>query len=124
MQPENQSIPQTPAAEPAPELAWDDLGLSPESLELIAKSGYTRPTPVQQATIPLVLEGFDVIASAQTGTGKTAAFVLPMVERFVGKQGTYGLILAPTREIAQQIQATIEILGTPRGIRSIVLIGG
>ncbi len=103
---------------------WEDLKLSPETLEFVHKAGYAQPTPVQAGAIPVALEGKDVIASAQTGTGKTASFVLPMVERFVGKQGTYGLILAPTREIAQQIQASFEIFGAPRGVRSIVLIGG
>ncbi len=109
---------------PAPALGWKDLGLSPEILEVIAKAGYTSPTPVQVQTIPIAIQGIDVIASAQTGTGKTASFVLPMVQQFRGRQGTFGLILAPTREIAQQIHQTIEILGVPLGIRSIVLIGG
>lgn len=103
---------------------WEDLKLSSETLEFVRKAGYTEPTPVQAGAIPVAIEGKDVIASAQTGTGKTASFVLPMVERFVGKQGTYGLILAPTREIAQQIQASFELFGAPRGVRSIVLIGG
>jgi ATP-dependent RNA helicase RhlE len=103
---------------------WDSLGLTNESLELVRKAGYQTPTPIQEQAIPLALDGQDLIASAQTGTGKTASFVLPMVEKFTGRQGTFGLILAPTREIAQQIQATLEIFGTPRGVRSIVLIGG
>lgn len=103
---------------------WDELGLSAETLEQVRKAGYVTPSPVQEQGIPVALGGKDLIASAQTGTGKTATFVLPMVERFLGKQGTYGLVLAPTREIAQQIQACFELFGTPRGIRSIVLIGG
>lgn len=103
---------------------WDNLGLTPETLEQVRKAGYVSPSPVQEQGIPVAIEGKDLIASAQTGTGKTATFVLPMVERFLGKQGTYGLVLAPTREIAQQIQACFEIFGTPRGVRSIVLIGG
>lgn len=107
-----------------PEAEWSDLGLSPETLELVEKAGYTRPTPIQAESIPLAMDGCDLIASAQTGSGKTASFVLPMVERFAGKQGTYGLVLAPTREIAQQTQTAIEQFGNPRGVRSIVLIGG
>jgi ATP-dependent RNA helicase RhlE len=103
---------------------WVSLGLSKEMLDLIEKAGYQHPTPVQEKTIPLALCGKDVIASAQTGTGKTASFVIPMVERFAGKEGTFGLILSPTREIAQQTQATFEQFGTPRGVRSMVLIGG
>ncbi|HUP58620.1 MAG TPA: DEAD/DEAH box helicase [Bdellovibrionota bacterium] len=110
--------------EPTERPGWDKLGLSAESLELIRKAGFTSPTPVQAESIPVALTGQDVIASAQTGTGKTASFVLPMVERFKGRQGTFGLILSPTREIAQQTQATLELFGTPCGVRSIVLIGG
>ncbi|OFZ21474.1 MAG: hypothetical protein A2X94_08170 [Bdellovibrionales bacterium GWB1_55_8] len=114
----------TTAAPSAPRSSWTDLGLSKPALDLIQKAGFLAPTPVQAEAIPLALDNWDVIASAQTGTGKTASFVLPMVEKFVGREGTYGLILCPTREIAQQTQATIELFGTPRGVRSIVLIGG
>ncbi|HLE01266.1 MAG TPA: DEAD/DEAH box helicase [Bdellovibrionota bacterium] len=106
------------------DLNWATLGLSQDTLDLIQKAGYQTPTPVQAEAIPLALAGDDVIASAQTGTGKTASFVLPMVERFAGREGTFGLILCPTREIAQQTQAVIELFGAPRGVRSIVLIGG
>lgn len=112
-------------ATPEPKaLNWDDLGLSATLLELIRKNGFKTPTPIQAASIPLALKGMDIIASAQTGTGKTASFVLPMVDRLLGKQGTLGLILAPTREIAQQTQAVLELFGTPLGVNSIVLIGG
>jgi ATP-dependent RNA helicase RhlE len=82
--------------------AWDKLGLSQAALELIHKSGFKTPSPVQAESIPIALSGSDLIASAQTGTGKTASFVLPMVDKFVGREGTFGLILCPTREIAQQ----------------------
>lgn len=114
-------IPSTSEKAPA---TWDSLGLSSATLELISKAGYDRPTPIQAESIPLALDGKDLIASAQTGTGKTASFVLPLVERIAGKEGTLGLILAPTREIAQQTQAVLETFGAPRGVRSIVLIGG
>ncbi|OFZ05740.1 MAG: hypothetical protein A2070_09660 [Bdellovibrionales bacterium GWC1_52_8] len=113
----------SPEAPPIP-TSWSSLGLSQEALALIEKAGYTTPTEVQTQAIPHALAGEDLIASAQTGTGKTAGFVLPMIEKFAGREGTYGLILCPTREIAQQTQAVIEIFGTPRGVRSIVLIGG
>ncbi len=106
------------------DLNWTTLGLSQQTLDLIQRAGYQTPTPVQAEAIPLALSGDDVIASAQTGTGKTASFVLPMVERFSGREGTFGLILCPTREIAQQTQAVIELFGAPQGVRSIVLIGG
>jgi ATP-dependent RNA helicase RhlE len=126
---EQNPAPTTPEGQAAPTdskppVTWDSLKLSPETMELIRKEGYEKPSPVQAEAIPLALEGYDVIASAQTGTGKTASFVLPMVEAFAGRQGTFGLILAPTREIAQQIEATIKLFGGPRGIRSAVLIGG
>lgn len=114
----------SPAAAPPAPVEWETLGLSDTALGLVKKAGFKYPTPVQAQTIPEALQGFDVISSAQTGTGKTASFVLPMAEKFVGREGTYGLILAPTREIAQQIQTQIELFAGPRGIRSIVLIGG
>jgi ATP-dependent RNA helicase RhlE len=106
------------------EIQWEDLGLSQAALDLIKKAGFKTPSPIQGQSIPIAMTGQDVIASAQTGSGKTASFVLPMVERFVGREGTFGLILAPTREIAQQTQATLELFAAPRGIRSAVLIGG
>ena len=107
-----------------PQPSWADLGLSPASLEILAKAGFQAPTPVQALSIPEGLQGRDLIVSAQTGTGKTASFVLPMVEKLEGRNGLYGLILAPTREIAQQIQATIDLFGVPRGVRAATLIGG
>lgn len=103
---------------------WSTLGLSPEILKLVAQAGYEHPTPVQAEAIPYVLAGNDLIVSAQTGTGKTACFVLPIVEKLKGKEGTYVLVLAPTREIAQQTQACFEIFGASGGLRSAVLIGG
>ena len=82
---------------------WQKLGLSAATLELVAKAGYTTPTPVQAEAVPLALQGRDLIASAQTGTGKTACFVLPMIEKFIGREGTFGVVLCPTREIAQRL---------------------
>ena len=109
---------------PSVECSWESLGLSKPTIELLHQLGLVKPTPIQAASIPIALQGRDLIASAQTGTGKTASFVLPLVERLKGRQGTLGLVLAPTREIAQQIQAVFEQLGAPQGVRSIVLIGG
>ena len=97
--------------------SWEALGLSPSLLELVHQAGYQIPTPIQSASIPLALAGHDLIASAQTGTGKTASFVLPLVDRLFGKEGTLGLILAPTREIAQQTHAVLELFGAPRRVR-------
>lgn len=103
---------------------WESIGISSETIELLRAAGLENPTPIQVAAIPIAMEGFDLIASAQTGTGKTAGFVLPMVERLKGREGTLGLILAPTREVAQQIQVVFEKFGASQGVRSIVLIGG
>ena len=116
-------LPVVPPPTEAP-VSWDSLGLSAATLDLVKKAGFKHPTSVQAESIPLALKGHDLIASAQTGTGKTASFVLPMVDQLVGKEGTLGLILAPTREIAQQTQAVLELFGTPQKVRSIVLIGG
>jgi superfamily II DNA/RNA helicase len=103
---------------------WTDLSLSPEMLTAILAAGYTAPTPVQEQTIPFVIEGLDVLVSSQTGSGKTASFVIPTVERFKGKNGTYILALSPTREIAQQTGAVFEAFGKPFGLRTVVCIGG
>ncbi len=117
------ATPETLTQPPHP-LRWEDLPLSPESLKQIQQAGFDKPTPIQAAALPIALQGDDLIGSAQTGTGKTLAFSLPMIERFAGRQGTYGLVLAPTREIALQIHQTFEQFGAPRGLRSIALIGG
>jgi len=120
-----EAAPQTSVKEEVPAATtWDELGLSEDVLALVKSQAYERPTPVQARSIPIALDFYDLIASAQTGTGKTASFVLPMVERFKGKEGTHGLVLAPTREIAQQIEETIKLFGGPLGVRSAVLIGG
>ncbi|NDG86060.1 MAG: DEAD/DEAH box helicase, partial [Proteobacteria bacterium] len=86
-------------ADATPPASWDSLGLRPELLDLVKKAGFESPTPVQARSIPEALKGKDLIVSAQTGTGKTAAFVFPLIEKVIGKSGTYGLVLAPTREI-------------------------
>lgn len=104
--------------------SWDTLGLNPELLQRVEEAGFLSPTPVQVQAIPLALQGQDLMVSAQTGTGKTAAFVLPMIQKLKGREGTYGLILAPSREIALQVQTVMESLGLPLGVRSIALIGG
>jgi len=101
-----------------------DLGLSPAALAAVEAAGYTDPTPVQVRAIPPALEGRDVIAVAATGTGKTAAFVLPIVERLAGRRGTRALVLAPTRELVQQIAEHVRLLGGQRGTRCVEIVGG
>jgi ATP-dependent RNA helicase DeaD len=109
---------------PAPEATWAETGLDPRLLELIEKAGYRSPTLVQSRAIPAALLGKDVLVSSATGSGKTAGFVLPALQRFIGRDGTYILALAPTREIAQQTGAVFEQFGGPLGFRVAVCIGG
>ncbi len=110
-------------------MSFDRLGLSPELLRVVAREGYTTPTPVQDQAIPLVLAGRDVMAGAQTGTGKTAAFVLPMLQRLHaarpdGPRRIRALILAPTRELALQVEASVRTYGAERPIKSVAIYGG
>jgi ATP-dependent RNA helicase RhlE len=106
------------------ESSFSSLGLSSESQAALARAGYRIPTPIQARAIPLALAGKDVIGCAATGTGKTAAFVLPLVERLAGKQGIRALVLAPTRELAIQIDEHAARFGAARGVRTALLIGG
>jgi ATP-dependent RNA helicase RhlE len=86
-------------------LSFDNLGLEPRLLEAVAAMGYTSPTPIQRDAIPMVIEGRDVVGCAQTGTGKTAAFVLPLMQRIkAAPGGPRALVVTPTRELAQQIE--------------------
>ncbi|HSP78516.1 MAG TPA: DEAD/DEAH box helicase, partial [Myxococcaceae bacterium] len=78
---------------------FESLGLSPESLAALRRARFKTPTPIQAQAIPPALAGRDVVGCAATGTGKTAAFLLPLMERFRGQEGTLGLVLAPTREL-------------------------
>lgn len=104
--------------------SWESLGLSPEMLALINEVGYKHPSDVQALTIPFALQGKDVLVSSQTGSGKTASFVIPVVERFKNKNGTYVLALSPTREIAQQTGEIFQRFGAPFGLKTVVCIGG
>ncbi len=92
-----------------PELAsFEELGLLPELLDAVHDAGYTTPTPIQQRAIPVALQGRDLIGLAQTGTGKTAAFTLPIVQRLHGgPRRTRALVLTPTRELCMQVEAAI-----------------
>jgi len=108
------------------ELAFADLGLDDYILDALDAMNILRPTPIQQQSIPLVLQGRDLIACAQTGTGKTAAFVLPVVHRLLEEpsEKTSVLILAPTRELAVQIDRQIEGLSYFVNVSSIAVYGG
>ena len=107
-------------------LSFDAIGVSEPLAKDLAMAGLSSPTPIQAQAIPAALAGRDVIGCAQTGTGKTAAFVIPILERLakLPKGEPQALILAPTRELALQILATIETLGRRRGISATVLVGG
>ena len=110
-------------------MSFDHLGLAPELLRAVAQQGYTEPTPVQTKAIPLVLAGRDVLAGAQTGTGKTAAFVLPMLQllhasRPTGPRAIRALILTPTRELALQVEESVRTYGVANPIRSTTVYGG
>lgn len=103
--------------------AFADLGISNSILEILKKLNLESPTPIQAKTIPAAISGQDIIGIAQTGTGKTFAFGIPMLER-LGKLKGQGLIITPTRELALQVEESIKKLGQPLGLRTAVLIGG
>ena len=103
--------------------SFADLKLSPLALRALERAGFEHPTPIQADAIPPALRGCDVIGTAATGTGKTAAFLLPIIDRLAGKTGTRALVLAPTRELALQIGGELERFGG-RHIRGAVIIGG
>lgn len=105
--------------------SFEALSLSPATLEAVLEAGYREPTAVQLATIPAMLSGRDIVIQSQTGTGKTAAFVLPTVERIEPVDGRIeALVLVPTRELAQQVCNEFERLGKGRGIRAVAVFGG
>ena len=114
-------------------MTFDTLGLSADLLKTVAEEGYTEPTPVQAKAIPLVLAGRDVLAAAQTGTGKTAAFTLPILDRLRPQANTSfsparhpvrALILVPTRELAMQVDESVQTYGRTVPLRSTVVYGG
>ncbi|RJO63639.1 MAG: DEAD/DEAH box helicase [Candidatus Omnitrophota bacterium] len=105
------------------ERSFYGLGIVPKILEILAQIKFKVPTPIQFKAIPLAIEGKDVIGIAQTGTGKTHAFAIPMVQRLVKMQGV-GLVLAPTRELAIQIDEAFRGLAHPFAMKTACLIGG
>lgn len=99
------------------------LGIAPGLLAAIAQLNFTEPTPVQRRTIPVGLEGKDLVAIAQTGTGKTLAFGIPLIQRLAQLKGR-GLVLLPTRELAIQVNESLNSVGKSVGLRTAVVIGG
>ena len=105
--------------------AFDQFGLNAELVQTAAELGFTAPTPIQQAVIPPIVAGRDVIGQAQTGTGKTAAYGLPLLHRLDRQhRGVQALVLAPTRELAIQVAAALEQYGRGVGARVLALYGG
>ncbi len=104
-------------------LSFADLRIAPKLLTVLERNQYTQPTPIQAKAIPVALTDQDVIGIAETGTGKTLAFGLPMLERLAHHKGQ-GLVLVPTRELALQVEATLQKIGVSIGLKTAVLIGG
>lgn len=108
--------------------SFSDLGLSPEVLKAVTDAGYDTPTPIQAQAIPVALSGRDVLGIAQTGTGKTAAFTLPMIDRLAAGRAKArmprALVIAPTRELADQVAASFEKYAKGRSLSWALLIGG
>ncbi len=110
-------------------MTFESLGLSASLLRAIADQGYETPSPIQAKAVPLILAGKDVMAAAQTGTGKTAAFTLPLLQRLAGGKPVRAnrcraLVLTPTRELAAQVQESVRDYGKYDGFRSAVVFGG
>ncbi|HLR78185.1 MAG TPA: DEAD/DEAH box helicase, partial [Burkholderiaceae bacterium] len=121
----------TNSTESAP--SFSDFGLHPSILQAIAETGYTTPTPIQAQALPVVMDGRDVMGAAQTGTGKTAAFTLPIVQRLMPLANTSAsparhpvraLILTPTRELADQVAENVVRYTKFTPLRSAVVFGG
>lgn len=102
---------------------FSDLGVAPKLLDVLDQLNFVTPTPIQEQAIPVALTGVDVIGIAQTGTGKTLAFSLPMLQR-IAKDKTQGLIILPTRELAIQVQEELNKIGNRFGLKTALLIGG
>ncbi len=118
------TLPTAPQApETAPNTTFGGLGIAPALLDRLDKIGFKAPTPIQHKSIPVCIEGKDIIGIAQTGTGKTLAFGLPMLQR-LQQHGGRGLIIAPTRELAYQIDETLQKFAPVVGIRTAVFVGG
>ncbi|MCW8973832.1 MAG: ATP-dependent RNA helicase RhlE [Gammaproteobacteria bacterium] len=110
-------------------MSFDTLGLSADILRAVSEKGYSEPTPIQRQAIPVVLNGGDLMAGAQTGTGKTAGFTLPLLERLSrsaakGPRPVRALILTPTRELAAQVEESVVTYGKYLPLKSAVVFGG
>ena len=112
-------------------MSFESLGLRSELLRAVSEKGYSEPTPIQKQAIPLILEGQDIMGGAQTGTGKTAGFTLPLLQRLMlsdqpqnGRRAVRALVLTPTRELAAQVAESVQDYGRFLPLRSAVIFGG
>src|SRR5215475_15047877 len=105
-------------------MPFSQLGLSSKALEGVRAAGHIDPTPIQLRAIPIIMSGRDLIGSAQTGTGKTAAFALPIISRLSQRGSLRALVLEPTRELAAQVETAIHDYGRFANLRTTVLFGG
>ncbi len=108
---------------PLTSIIFYGLGIAPKLLQILDRYKFIHPTPIQYKSIPIAINGKDIIGIAQTGTGKTLAFGIPMIQRLAQINGL-GLVLLPTRELALQVDETLHKIGSTLGLRSVVLIGG
>ncbi|MFZ3159557.1 MAG: DEAD/DEAH box helicase, partial [Rhodoferax sp.] len=114
-------------------MKFEELNLAPAIIKAVLEQGYETPTPIQAQAIPVVLEGHDLLGGAQTGTGKTAAFVLPMLHKLsaaVAPRNKFGgiaaraLVLTPTRELAAQVEESVQTYGKYLELTSVAIFGG
>ena len=109
-------------------MSFEKLGLTPKTLQAVAEAGYESPTPIQQQAIPFLLEGRDLIALAQTGSGKTASFILPLLDMLTRGRAKArmprSLIIEPTRELAGQVADDFAVYGKYHNFTVALLIGG
>lgn len=107
------------------EKKFEDFGLKDDILEALNTLHFTKPTPIQEQSLPYSLNGRDIIGIAQTGSGKTAAYVIPILQALWDAQTPYfACVLAPTRELAYQIRETFDALGSNMGLRCVTIVGG
>ncbi len=109
--------------EPRTNVSFDGLGIAPKILEVLDRLKFTHPTPIQHKAIPIAIDGTDIIGVAQTGTGKTLAFAIPVIQRLSRNKGRC-LVIVPTRELALQVNETFQKIAPLFGIRTVVIIGG
>ena len=111
--------------QPTNENGFDNLGIAPKLMEILSKHKFTTPTPIQKQSIPSAITGKDLMGIAQTGTGKTLAFGIPMIQRLAQSGGkSRGLVVLPTRELALQVNESLKKIGGSLGLKTAILIGG